>query len=799
MRLKLLFSTIFIGMQCGFIVFTFIGCGLSEAPPPGGAGGGLGLSLIYPPETGLAEGKALAVGDTLRAWLFQLGTNETDAYQQRPVLGDSTWVPVAVGQGQGETPVVLELPSPDEKSWWRLFVEADSLAGNTTFFLNPTDRERSVSVSLAPDTAVTDQFTIYRGFAASSLSETSGAPRAQNTVIYPVALENVRPLDGLALRFAVIADSCSILIDPGSRFFALGGLEVIDQDLERIAVSDTNLAAYQLQIVAHEDQAGGALLEPGNDVLFYIVVHGSNLQTGLCFDREEAAVFPEGINDPTFIGLNSLCDGVLVGIHSPNENPYVSGYPHGYIIRINWSLWGNSGDQVRIDLIYEGEACETIVEVAENNGEFAWPASRCNGEPGNYRARVSVPTGEYGDSGRFMINRDCIVSLTSQFSGEYFIEGQEIPINWNTEGLDCPSQLGIELYWSWDDESMSPIESRSLGFVPNTGSFMWTAEGSGNVFHGYYIGIDSSEGPSFAGPFSIAPDDPLFRQIPAGTFIMGSPADELGRFDEETQHEVTLTTSFEMASTEVTNQQYADLAQWAFDQNYCTATSTSLRDALDGATVTLLDLDDDLCEISFSDGDFAVDEGKANHPVRMVTWHGSVSYCDWLSLQSGLPRAYDHNTWQCNLHDPYNAQGYRLPTEAEWEYACRAGSQTAFANGEITNTECDDPSLNQIGWYCGNPEDYSHLVGQLNPNAWGLYDMHGNLFEWCNDYIDSYGGEETDPVGPDNPTFDGMVIRGGSGLWPAMLCRSANRFYLWLASPQNAFGDVGFRPVRSTN
>lgn len=282
--------------------------------------------------------------------------------------------------------------------------------------------------------------------------------------------------------------------------------------------------------------------------------------------------------------------------------------------------------------------------------------------------------------------------------------------------------------------------------------------------------------------------------VPAGTFMMGDGVALCG----VNERQVTLTHAFYIGRFEVTNAEYRCALQWAYDEGYVTVTQLSVQDNLDGSSRELLDLYH-YCEISFSGGTFTVESGKEDYPVIGVSWYGAARYCDWLSLQRGLPRAYEHSgDWSCNGGDPYGAVGYRLPTDAEWEYAARYDDERIYPWGNEDpdctranfwlNPEYCVGGTSPVGSYPGAPS----IAGEL------LYDMAGNVMEWCNDkHICDLGTDpETDPIGP--ALASKRVLRGGCWAIVGIYMRCAYR-YDFGNTPGHMSDCVGFRCARTVS
>ena len=253
--------------------------------------------------------------------------------------------------------------------------------------------------------------------------------------------------------------------------------------------------------------------------------------------------------------------------------------------------------------------------------------------------------------------------------------------------------------------------------------------------------IVTNDSDTFSGSFQLNLSGVLLKMVKVkkGQFLMGSPDDEVGRTGDEKQHSVTLTQDYWLGETQVTQKQWIAIMG---DNPSC-----------------------------FKQGD--------EFPMENVSWDNTMRFCEKLNqeFKEMLPKGYQ----------------FSLPSEAQWEYACRAETTTAFNNGKNLNYENWGPSLIIIGW---SGEDLNlcstHPVKKKTENTWGFYDMHGNVWEWCRDWYDlGYGcanKDTTDPQGP--PLGCSRVCRGGSWHCQAQGCRSARRLYYL---PSFCNNELGFR------
>ena len=180
-------------------------------------------------------------------------------------------------------------------------------------------------------------------------------------------------------------------------------------------------------------------------------------------------------------------------------------------------------------------------------------------------------------------------------------------------------------------------------------------------------------------------------------------------------------------------------------------------------------------------------------PMNFVSWHMAAAYCNWLSRGEGVSEVYETNGAEIRLKANHlNLAGYRLPTEAEMEYATRAGSVTSRYFGET------DDLLPKYAWFNVNSQEKSWPVGSLKPNDWGLFDVHGNVWTWCQGILKDYpqGMQSNEDQGDDgvvDPTVS-RALRGGSFFYPSAIVRSADRGY---DGPTGRFSNHGFRLART--
>ncbi|MBF0224810.1 MAG: SUMF1/EgtB/PvdO family nonheme iron enzyme [Desulfobacterales bacterium] len=348
------------------------------------------------------------------------------------------------------------------------------------------------------------------------------------------------------------------------------------------------------------------------------------------------------------------------------------------------------------------------------------------------------------------------VTINSPSNNSSFTQGTSISFSGSATDPEDGTLSGSSLVWtsSRDGQLGTGTSFSKSSLTVGTHTVTLTATDSSGASNSSSITVTiSSSSPSLQDTITNS-IGMTFVLIKSGKFTMGSPSSELGRDSDETQHEVTLTKSFYMQTTEVTQ------GQWK---------------AVMGSNPSYFNSCGDNC------------------PVEQVSWDDCQTFISKLNQKEGV-----------NV--------YRLPTEAEWEYSARAGTTAAFVTGGINVTDCGyDLNLDTIGWYCNNScvtysggydcsswggqcsKCGSHPVGQKQANLWGLYDMHGNVREWCADWYGLYPSSAViDPTGP--TTGSDHVLRGGSWISYVQSCRSSDRF---VYTPSYQISGIGLRLSRT--
>jgi formylglycine-generating enzyme required for sulfatase activity len=294
--------------------------------------------------------------------------------------------------------------------------------------------------------------------------------------------------------------------------------------------------------------------------------------------------------------------------------------------------------------------------------------------------------------------------------------------------------------------------------------------------------------------------------IPGGTFQMGDSFSE-GSSAELPVHTVTLS-PFYMSRYAITNQQYCDFLNSAYPSQI-TVTSNVVYQSGSGTSYPYCDTyqSSTSSQIDWNGSTFTVrtksGRDMSNDPMVRVSWYGAVAYANWRSQQEGRQPCYNLSTWECD----FNANGYRLPTEAQWEYAARGGlAGKRFPWGDTINHDYANYRANGSAYsYDTSPYTtwtyhptwndgvmpYTSPVGSFSANGYGLYDMAGNVWEWCHDWYSSTyysSSPSSDPTGPTTGTY--RVLRGGGWYNSAHICRVAYRYH---DNPNYRVNNYGFR------
>jgi formylglycine-generating enzyme required for sulfatase activity len=425
------------------------------------------------------------------------------------------------------------------------------------------------------------------------------------------------------------------------------------------------------------------------------------------------------------LGMSSCGDdSVVVWLHLSNVTPDVAA------LQVVIALDGKAAMQQYEFTQGLGEVAVKLKKSQLGQGQLVVNlsginADRCKVSTGKYEAKASTdkPYEEVDVTLAVMSPAKCLLTVEKLGDGS---------VTSSPAGVSCGASCTMEVPVG------TKVTLTSATATPFSGSF-W--EGCSGISDTCEVTVTKMQKVSVQWGPEVRPK---LVKVPKGGFTMGSPTGEAGRNTDETQHSVTLTTDFWMAESEVTQRQYRNLM---------------------------------LSRPSIFKGD--------ELPVELVSWLDAVEYCNELSVKEKLPPCYQISGTTVGWAEGVKCSGYRLPTEAEWEYAARSPATTVYAGSD---------SVDGVAWYSINSGSTTHAVKTMTANGRGLYDLSGNVWEWVwDEYQANYEAlPSIDPIGPS--TSANRVFRGGSWIFPAVSARVAQRKNF---APTYRSSVLGFRIVRS--
>ncbi len=426
--------------------------------------------------------------------------------------------------------------------------------------------------------------------------------------------------------------------------------------------------------------------------------------------------------------------------------------------------WNSKESDLTYRVEFDGKTYTTnntsyTVSTTERGKTYSWRVTATN----EWEKETSSETYSF----RTMDNRGPSTPSNPSPSDKTTNQPLTVTLSWECSDPDGDT-LTYDVYFGINPGSMTKISSVQTGKTLNRSNLS-----IGTTYYWKVVAKDSkgatTEGPEWKFTTQSAPKNPSYTPssivppmvlVEKGSFTMGDTWGD-GYSDEKPTHKVTFTYDFYMGKYEVTFNEY---------DAFCNATDRSKP----------------------SDSYL----GRGNRPVILVSWNDAIAYCNWLSEKENLPKAYDSNGNLLDKDgrvttDPSKVVGYRLPTEAEWEYTARGGNKSK--GYEYSGSA----NVGDVAWYRDNSDDKTQEVGKKAPNELGIYDMSGNVWEWCSDWYDGGYYTKSPTTNPYNSTVGSYrVFRGGSWSYSAPGTLVADRSYI---VPFGKRGDVGFRIARTVH